>query len=319
MVEYKDRHTWLVVFGVMELLLAGMCLLGLLFAAMGMAMSVSQGAMPVRFILPGLTFYLLAAAFFATMGVGSIMARRWARTLLHIVSILWLITGMLATAALCVMMPKILAGMTTGQEAQMAKVMTITMIATSLSMIPFYIGLPLVLFLFYRSPSVKATCEARDPRVRWTDRCPMPVLALSVILAYGALSLVASAPLAILPGFGRLLTGPPAALLLLVLAGVMGWLAYGTYRRQPAAWWACLVLIAAGTVSGTMTFMNIDMMDMLKAMGMDESQLAMPYMLDMDAWMTWQIAVSGLVFLGFVLYLGRYFKTREETRPPLPL
>src|SRR5438552_1212404 len=33
-----------------------------------------------------------------------------------------------------------------------------------------FLLLPLVLFLFYRSGSVRATCATADPTVRWTDR-----------------------------------------------------------------------------------------------------------------------------------------------------
>ena len=33
---------------------------------------------------------------------------------------------------------------------------------------------------------MRATCLRRDPKARWTDRCPMPVLALSILTAWSA-------------------------------------------------------------------------------------------------------------------------------------
>ena len=48
-----------------------------------------------------------------------------------------------------------------------------------------FVLLPIAWVLFYRSRHVQATCEARDPVARWTDACPLPVLALRVCLKKG--------------------------------------------------------------------------------------------------------------------------------------
>ena len=42
----------------------------------------------------------------------------------------------------------------------------------------FFILVPAVWTFFYNSRHVKATGEAPDPVTRWTDACPLPVLAI---------------------------------------------------------------------------------------------------------------------------------------------
>ena len=76
-----------------------------------------------------------------------------------------------------------------------------------------YVIIPGALVLFYRSPHVKATCEARDPVVRWTDACPLPVLAVSLMLGLGAawMPVMIVASRSVVPCFGCYLSGAPAA------------------------------------------------------------------------------------------------------------
>ena len=54
----------------------------------------------------------------------------------------------------------------------------------------FFVILPAVWIFFYKSRQVKATCEARDPVARWTDACPLPVLALCLWFLFFRLGLV---------------------------------------------------------------------------------------------------------------------------------
>ena len=50
----------------------------------------------------------------------------------------------------------------------------------------FFIALPKVWIFFHNSRHVKATCEARYSVTRWTDACPLPVLALCLWLLVSA-------------------------------------------------------------------------------------------------------------------------------------
>ncbi len=105
-------------------------------------------------------------------------------------------------------------------------------------------GRPGILVRFYRSPHVKATFEAKDPSLPWTDRVPAPVLALTLLFGFGAVSGLLGVAYRAFPVFGRILTGIPATLLSSLAVGALcALLAWGTYHRRPAAWWGLGFLI----------------------------------------------------------------------------
>ena len=118
----------------------------------------------------------------------------------------------------------------------------------------FMLLLPAAFLVFYQRASVRATCQRRDPRACWTDRCPMPVLAVSLTLALsGAWMLCAVVSQPVLPLFGQLLAGPAVPALMLLMALIAIWLAWASYRLKMVAWWGTLLLCAAGTVSSLLT------------------------------------------------------------------
>ena len=83
-----DRHTRLIALGVVQLcfgalgaLLTLLILFGMVtMLAMDPASAAAAGMSP-RLTLMGMAVYGAMAAWFLTMGVGSILARRWARAL----------------------------------------------------------------------------------------------------------------------------------------------------------------------------------------------------------------------------------------------
>lgn len=320
MTTHKDRRTALLVFGIIEILLGGLCLLGLLFAGMGAVISASQqGGPTLRLMVPGLFFYLLAAAFWVWIGIGSLRAHRWARALMLVISWLWLITGIMTVVVLCVILPRMLGTLVQGGDPMMARVMLVTMIFSGFFYGIMLVVMPLVFLLFYRSQSVKATCEAAHPEPCWTDRCPLPILALSIILFYGAISCLISIPIGVIPVFGRFVTGVPGAMAFLLFAVVLGWLAYAVYRVRIGGWWGTLVFICLGTASALITFVGQDLGQMYAAMGMDEAQLELLSTMDFGTWMPWQIGLGGAAFLVFHLYVLQYFRGRDRSAlaPPV--
>ena len=113
-----------------------------------------------------------------------------------------------------------------------------------------YILLPALFLIFYHRESVRATCQRRDPQIRWTDRCPMPVLALSILCALSALcmpTMVVYRP--VMPVFGVVLSGAAGAAVILLMTLAMAYLAWGTYRLQMAAWWGTLLLCIVGILN----------------------------------------------------------------------
>jgi hypothetical protein len=218
---YKDRSAGLVIFGILTIL-AG-CLAGLLVLLMvaGQRMVAHNGGMvrtvvqPAWMMVYNVIFYGVAVVALVWLGIGSIMARRWARALLLIFSWCALVMGVFMTGVLALVMPRMMANVASsgpaGQHPLPPGAMQGAM-CVSVAIIAFlFILIPLVGVIFYGSGNVKATCEARDPVRRWTDACPLPVLAVSIWATCSAplFLIMICTGYKVMPFFGLLLTGIP--------------------------------------------------------------------------------------------------------------
>jgi hypothetical protein len=306
---HRDRSGGLVAFGILELLLAVACLFlavtVLAAARMRLPNMPPSQANPV----PAALTYLLAAVAFGWLGVGSILARRWACTLSQIAGWLWLVIGVIGGVFLLFFTPRMLVAMPGAQEGTQTFVIGCLAVFWGL----FFVLLPLAFVLFYGSRNVRATCEARDPRPRWTDRCPAPVLALALMSAFAALSFVAYSVHPAFPVLGRVWTGAPGTVVFLVFAVLEAWIAWGLYRLRPAAWWGRLGLWLVSGGSAAFTFYRgVDWRQVLRASGQPDNPMTLrmlnglfegPYFLTL-------MAVVGVAFLGYLLWVKRYFVPR---------
>jgi hypothetical protein len=323
-VPYKDRHAGLICFGVLELLLALMALLGvasiLFVAVLGTA---ANPALNRTSLIPGALVYVCAGVFFGTMGIGSIWARRWARALMLVVSSIWLVTGVIVSIAAFWIVPfmleRIQAGVAAGGQnsANAAQTTSFVMGCMMVTLGIVYLLLPLAFVLFYRSPHVKATCEARDPQLRWTDRCPLPVLASSFLYGIGAVALLFIAvTYRLLALFGVIIDGLPALVLCLILAAILAAVTLGSYRLEPWAWWTAVAIAMLGVASSLVTALRpLDWRDVYQRMGMgDQYQLlGLDKLWQGDSFL-WLACLSTVPWLFYLVWTRRYF-----FRPPPPL
>jgi hypothetical protein len=166
-----------------------------------------------------------------------------------------------------------------------------------------------VLVLFYRSRHVKATCEAHDFKVRWTDRAPLPVLGVSLMLAFGAVSALATLSYAAVPVLGTILTGVPAMIVILAIAGLMALLSIQLYRLKLQAWWMLLLLQIAGAVFGTITLLRTNFDELYTRMGIMTPQLEALHLNELYHQPLFWVPIGAVwvAFLLFVLWLRRYF------------
>ena len=318
---YKDRSTGLVLFGVLELGIALLCLLGFAFMLLGVGMAAT-GAIPETpgmnrgAIVSGALFYLGIAAFFGAMGVGSLLARRWARTLMLIVSWLWLAVGIFAVIAVVFFLPNMFEQIAATEGPDSAQVATFAKGCVTAMIAVLYILLPLAFLFFYGSPHVKATVEARDPRIRWTDRCPAPVLAASLLLGYGAVgSLITIATYQAIPVFGQVLTGASAIAFMAVMAVICAALAWGAYRLRRWAWWGMLGLWVFGAVSSAFFFLReFDWRELYDAMGMLTPEMEQMGILDFWENPAMRVLVAGslLAGLGYLVWIRRFFAASPQ-------
>jgi hypothetical protein len=334
---YPDRSTGLTIFGILEIALGGLAALMIPLMLLGAAMSrkVAGAGMPAGTYVANICSYSFAAAALVTLGVGSIQARRWARALNLILSWAGLIFGVIATIALAVFLP---AGfMTAFRQAAantpdtppmstgvMAVVLTFVIVFFSILLVV----IPLAFLLFFRRKDVEETCRRRDPVERWTDRCPLPVLAVSLLLAFGAtyaLLLAVTTPM--MPFFGKYLTGLPASAGLAVVAIIDGFLAFAIYRLRPAAWWTAVSLLLLRLVSAIVTYRRDDLLRAYSKMGWSQGQLEQ--MRSNPAFRTglgmlWWGLILIVIFLGYLVWIKRYFRATAPSlaaaidRPDVP-
>jgi hypothetical protein len=289
------------------MLMVPMMILGMIASAVS-GQDTAQ-AVNIRMMIPGILVYALMAAWFIGMGIGSIKARRWARSLILISSWLWLICGACGLVFVLLMIPNMFGQMDKSGEipAQLLIVMKFVMIGF---MAVFYIVIPGLLVLFYKGRDVKATCEYRDPHIRWTDKCPLPVLGLSMMCAIWAISIPSMLVYrGTIPFFGVVLSGFPGSIVILALALLLAYTTWGTYKLNIKAWWCALLVIVGWFLSTIITFSTASMQSYYEKMGLPEQQLEMMSQFK-TLWGSTMILFIGLwaiIFTVYLLYIRKYF------------
>jgi len=285
-------------------------------------------AMPMGTYLMACLTYGALAILLVTLGTGSMRARRWAWALTLILSWFWLIVGVLATAFLTAVLPgSFAAGLRKAAVANpgggnlpigvTSVILTFVIVLVAV----FLVAIPLAFVLFYRRKDVEATCRRRDPVERWTDRCPLPVLAASLIFA-GAVPyyFILSFTTPLVPFFGKYLTGVPGAIGCLVLAAVDGFLAVWFYRVRMLGWWVGIAWLALRTISAAITFGRGNLLEAYSRLGWKQAQIeAMNSSPALHGRLVlWWSLLYLLVILGYMVWIKRYFHaTPVEVAPHL--
>jgi len=269
-----DRNGGLIAFGIVQILIGIVCAMFVLGVVASSELAARSGVL--RGSVGTLIFaYGLVAVHFITCGIGSIRARRWARAMSAAVAALWLAGGIVATISTATIVPKLIPH---------SPLITLTVVVFFL-----FIALPLAIFAFYARADVRATCERRDPKTRWTDRVPVAVLAVVIVMAFAAGWLLVNMSAPMLPLFGTILTGAPAALALLALAALCGFLAVQLYRLKESAWWTLVLLQIGGCAVAA------------------ASMARTPGPIYRDP-VVWTIVIATWIgYLTFLIYLRRYF------------
>jgi hypothetical protein len=319
-IPYKDRSVGLIVFGILTILLG--CLAGLFVPLMlvGQAASARVTGAPAPFsaILPAVLIYGVLAVALVWLGIGSIMARRWARALLIIFSWSWLFMGLFVLVFIFFLIPKMLANMSSsgapGHPAMPSAAIAGMMVGMFLVFGVIFVILPAVWTFFYNSRHVKATCETRDPLTRWTDACPLPVLGFCLWLAFSVpmMLIMPIAGHAVMPFFGIFLTGLPGAMLCLAIAALWIYAAGSLYKLEPRGWWLILIALCVFMVSALLTFARHDVMEMYRLMGYPEAQIEQMQKsgLLVGNRMMWLMAFSVLPFLGYLLFIRKFLRCK---------
>lgn len=317
-VEFKDRKTGLIVFGILTAAMGAVCALMVPMMFLGHAMSARATGVSQDFqtLIPGLVMFTFLAITFIWLGIGSMKARRWARALLLVLSWSWLIVGIISIAVLAAMFPQISSAIESarppGQPEMPPLARALILAIPAVFMVVNYIVIPAALVMFYGSRHVKATCEARDPVARWTDRCPLPILACILWLVFGAVMMLI-APLAyrgVFPFFGTFVSGPVGSAIYLVLAGAWAYAAWALYHLDRRGWWIIVVALLFFGVSAFLTYSRHDLSELYRLMGTPEKQIAeiQKFNFLKGKGMAWMTLVCTLPFLGYLLYVRKFLR-----------
>jgi hypothetical protein len=321
---FKDRKTGLVVFGILTALIGAVCALfvALIFLAQAVAARTTVAGPPGANILPGIIFFGFMAVILVWLGIGSIKARRWARALLLVFAWSWLLMGTFSLTLLLIMLPRMIANIRAASPAGRTEMppgaKIIVIVVAAVMVFTMYIVLPGVWALFYGRKDVKRTCELRDPKPRWTDRCPLPVLGVSLWLLLGALMMLAM-PFAfhgIFPLFGTFLFGWPGIIVYMVLTVLWMYTAWALYRLDRRGWWVLFVVMTTLSVSAFITYSRHDLIEIYRIAGYSEAQLTQLQRVNVlnGAYISWISLICTVPFLLYLLYIRKFFR-RDRALP----
>lgn len=313
--SHRDRHGGLIAFGLFSILIGALFLVTVPTTVIAQVALTRQAGQAFEFgqVLPTIGLMSLLGAAAIWLGVGSMQARRWARALLLCCSSIALVGGLIVLALLPAIVDSINAANAKAPVDPDIQpvILLITKVIAVVIAVVMYVGVPGAFVLFYRSRHVRRTCELRDPVERWTDRCPLPVLAICLVQAAGAGSVLFT------PGLGAgfpignfALAGWPARLLWLAFGVFSLWVARGFYRLDRRAWLAYFIVILALVANYTIALHLLGQEGYYRAFGLPDWQIKQmmenPFMRDDDRF-TWLTALAAVPFAGYLLYLRRYF------------
>lgn len=305
---HRDRRTRLLVLGVLLVVLGcGAILLGgltLVSFAVTSRLATTPQLRPAQMV-PSLLAYPAGGAILITLGIGSIRCRRWARPLVLILGWSWLLMGSAALVMLFGLAPEILRSMPSA-DPQVTHV-----IVGCMGAVNGLLGIlvPLLLVTLYRGPDVRATCETLDPKPRWTDRVPTPLLGLCVWMGSAAFGMLVSSGYAVFPAGPVLLTGASAVAVDLALAALWAYFAIGLARRSRTAWWAAVATSLVTAAWAVFAFPRTDFAAMERAMGFVQRP-GMPDLVAMysSPWFLGFIALVWVAMFAYLLFVRRYLK-----------
>lgn len=306
---FKDQTTGLTIFGFMQIALGGLSALMVpLMLASARMRAPEVGGASIGQVIPAVAVYALIAVAGIWLGVGSIRARRWARALTLVLAWMWLAIGIITLVMMVVWLPQ-MSNMLSAQGQELPpQALTFMYVMTFGTLGCMYLLLPGIFIAFYHRADVKATCDAKDSKIRWTDHCPLPVLSLSLLLAFGATSILWSAGYGfVTPLFGVILKGVPGAIFFLGVSALFLYLAWAIYKLKLFAWWATLAVFLLFGLSTIVSFSRISLLDLYREMNFPAEQLKRMQdagVLDMNVPLI--VGIYLALFIGYLLWVRTY-------------
>lgn len=317
--NYKNRSVRLTVFGIFGIIAGSLAVLMTVLIVLTGAITTATAQEGTKAdynnMFIAAIVYAIIAIWFVWMGIGSIKAKRWARALILTSSWIWLICGIGGMVAYAFLLPKMYSGKINSPDmpADAAKIMYPAMLAV---LAVIYVVIPMIIIIFYSGKNVKATCERRNPKPCWTDKCPLPVLAICMMFfGWAASSPCGAIYNFAMPFFGKILVGRQGAIAYLVVSLLCLFTMCGAYRLRKWAWWLAVFVGILWPVSCVLTFSKIGILGFYEKMGLPQQQLDAIKATGMCDSPMLQVLMLGFtaVFMVFLLYASKFFKTDEKS------
>jgi hypothetical protein len=317
------QRQWLVVFGVFEILIACFFLLLAVFATVvfpNLPRPAGQPAMPSGMFYVVAGFYLAVAAFFGTVGMGSIRAKNWARIAMIVASSLWLGLGVFSTIVTLFVLPNVMRKTAPPSSQLPPNFQSTVFVVTAVFEVFAMVLLPLVFLLFYSNKKVKAACDGEILPAIATERPPISIIVVAVWFGFIGLGGLAAAtwyPVTVV--FGSFVTGVPARLIGFVIFAVSAYCAWSLFERRRQGWMVATAASAVWFISGVMTKLRMDPATLYpkiyQQMGMEPGQMPMAFTPQTMAIFWFMGLLFSFAFFALVLYTKRHFPLRQETTP----
>jgi hypothetical protein len=318
--EFRDKKGMLVFLGILQILLGILCTLIVVLVIVGTVINIARDPnFQVKSAIPAALIYIIAAVWFIWMGIGSIMARRWARALTLIVSWIWLIGGIVGMIFFVMFVVPNTIETIRERSNQVNNAMIIGMKIGMIAAVSFiYVIIPAVGILGYSGKNIKLTCENRDPKICWTDKCPLPVLAICFIIAFTTVcTLFMGAYNWTIPFFGILLSGAKGAGVIFFTVILYAYAACAMYKLKIIGWWIKVLMSMAWAVSTLITLSYVKLEDYYKLMGYTEEQIRIIGEARLRG-MMYSGAVAAFMILAYMFFILKYFK-KEKPSEILPV
>jgi hypothetical protein len=226
---FKDRYTGLRIFGCLEVTLGLFCALAIPLMIYGWRLLVSEGQLDarttMRTMLLACAAHGVASPALVVLGIGAMRARRWAWALNLILAWVALVTTVLVGGV--------------GFAYRLALGFDLRGVEAAVAFAILAIG-PFAFWLFYREKDVELTCKARDPKERWTDRRPLPVMAASFVSLWTAAGQLWWIVGGVEAAHSQLLHGGPAIGVGSALFAAAIFAAIAMFKVKLSGWWVAL-------------------------------------------------------------------------------
>jgi hypothetical protein len=299
---FKNRRGWAIAFGIFEILIGCLVLLGIVLIAVASRLAPANASAPpmaARFLIGTAVFYGALACSFVAVGIGNVKLQRWARITMLAFSWVWLAMGVLSTAMFAAILPAMMSAARQNSAQAMPQNFEVIFRSVMFGVLGiFFIVTPLVFVLFYSGKNVKATYENAAGAAATSPRKPIAVLIATAWFTLGALGYLFIFAAPILPLYGVVLRGWQAILAACIFELVNLWLALNLYRQRQMAWKVALAFICLSWVSLPVTMARMGTGGMYRAMGYTEAQVT-----QMAPIMNYILGFSALVAAGFIIML----------------